>query len=246
MTVNKSSAKGSAAKPVKKKQAHAASRVKSRKATIFTFGAAVALYAVMFPFYRVGDYILGGAVSFLLARLVSALSSGIGHGPNQPQEQAEANDHTVLTGDALADEVIERGRGMIRQVREENQKNPDEELSQKMDELERVSLMILSAIEDNPRKAAQVRRFIDYYLPTTLKMLKNVRVLNEKQVHGQDADQLRAHVSSGVSSVITACQRLLGSLYKDEILDVSTDIDALRQTLKRDGLADGEFVKTEI
>jgi hypothetical protein len=219
---------------------HASAKQKGFRAGVVVFGATVALYALMFPLYRLGDYLLCGGLALLISRAVSAIADGWdAHTQEKPTDDSDA---VMLTGDAVADEVISRGQEMIHNIREENRLNTDETLSGKMNELERVSVRILKAIEEKPHKAGQVRRFLDYYLPTTLKMLKNGRLLNERELKGDDADRLRRNIASGVDAVIDACGRLLDHLYQDTYLDVGTDIDVLRQMLKRDGLADGDFI----
>ncbi len=214
---------------------------KGIKAGLITFGGVFALYAVLFPLYRIGDFILCGALSFLIAKVVSIMATGLDL-RTEEQKRLDEPDPIIITGDAQADDVIARGQGMIRDLREENRLIPDEILSAKMDELERTSNRILKAIEEKPSRAPQVRRFMDYYLPTTLKMLTNYRLMDERDLQGANADEVRQSIVSGVDTVNSACSRLLDSLYKDEYLDVSTDIDVLKQMLKRDGLTDGEFI----
>lgn len=214
---------------------------KGMRAGVITFGGVFALYAVLFPLYRVGDYLLCAAISFLIAKVISIMATGLDL-RTEEQKRLDEPDPIIITGDAQADEVIARGQEMIKKLREENRLNPDEVLSKKMDDLERVSGQILKAVEDKPQKAAQVRRFMDYYLPTTLKMLENFRRMDERELNGEHAREVRQSIISGVDVVISACRRLLDNLYKDDYLDVSTDIDVLKQMLKRDGLTDGDFI----
>lgn len=213
---------------------------KGQKAGILSFGAVFALYAMFFPLYRIGDYVLCVAVSFLISRVVSVMATGLDL-RTEEQKRMDEPEPIIITGDEQADEVIARGQEHIRALREENRLNPDEALSNKMDELERISRQILNTVKDKPQKAAQVRRFMDYYLPTTLKILQNFRMMDEKELNGAKAQEVRRDIANGVDVVIDACQRLLDNLYKDEYLDVSTDIDVLKQILKRDGLTGGEF-----
>ena len=214
---------------------------KNRKgagAGILTFGIVFALYAWLFPLYRVWDYILATAVSLLFARVIGIMASGLDLSPNKQQEQPEAEEIFLETGDPAADEVIRKGREMMAQIREENELIPDPALSRQMDDLERLCGQIFKTVAERPGKATQIRRFMDYYLPTTLKMLRSYRVMDQREVTGQNAQEARSRIVRAMGVVLAACEKQLETLYHDDMLDVTTDIEVLEQMLKRDGLVD--------
>ncbi len=214
---------------------------KNRKgagAGILTFGIVFALYAWLFPLYRVWDYILATAVSLLFARVIGIMASGLDLSPNKQQEQPEAEEVFLETGDPAADEVIRKGREMMAQIREENELIPDPALSRQMDDLERLCGQIFKTVAERPGKATQIRRFMDYYLPTTLKMLRSYRVMDQREVTGQNAQEARSRIVRAMGVVLAACEKQLETLYHDDMLDVTTDIEVLEQMLKRDGLVD--------
>jgi 5-bromo-4-chloroindolyl phosphate hydrolysis protein. len=227
--------------PKKIRPAKTAQEKRGVKAGFITFGGVFALYALLFPLYRIGDFILCAALSFLIGKVASIMASGLDL-RTEEQRRIEEPEPIIITGDAQADDVIARGQEMIRSLRNENRLIPDETLSAKMEILESTSNRILKAIEEKPARASQVRRFMDYYLPTTLKMVTNYRLMDERELEGKSAQEVRQSIVSGMDTVNDACSRLLDSLYKDDYLDVSTDIDVLKQMLKRDGLTDGEFI----
>ena len=146
-----------------------------------------------------------------------------------------------LSGDDAADAMISRGQEMLHQIREENDAIPDQVLSGQMDELEQLCVQIFKTVAEKPAKAPQIRKFMDYYLPTTLKMLASYRTMSNRGVSVNDMTEARSTVIRGMGMVLTACQKQLDNLYKDDILDVSTDIDVLEQMLKRDGFTEGEL-----
>lgn len=233
--------KSSTTKAVNVKKQKTPQEKRGTKVGILVFAIVFALYAVLFGLYRVFDYVLCIAISFLLSKVASIMATGLDL-RTEEQKQMEEPDPIIITGNAQADEVIARGQDMVRQIREENRRNPEPVLTGKMNELERITNQILKTLQEKPEKASQVRRFMDYYLPTTLKMLENFRKMDERELAGEDAINMRKRISDSVDVVIAACQRLLDNLYKDDYLDVSTDIDVLKQMLKRDGLTDGDFI----
>ncbi len=215
---------------------------KNRKgagAGILTFGIVFALYAWLFPLYRVWDYVLATAVSLLFGRIIGIMGSGLDLSPNkQQQSREEVVEVFKETGDAVADEVIRKGYELIEQIREENDLIPDPALSRQMDDLERLCGQIFKTVAERPKKAPQIRRFMDYYLPTTLKMLKSYRVMDQREVTGQNAQEARSRIVKAMGVVLSACEKQLETLYHDDMLDVTTDIEVLEQMLTRDGLVD--------
>ena len=214
---------------------------KNRKgagAGILTFGIVFAVYAWLFPLYRVWDYILATAVSLLFGRVIGIMGSGLDLSSKNQQPQQETVEVIPETGDPAADEVIRKGHEMMVMIREENELIPDPALSRQMDDLERLCGQIFNTVAERPKKAPQIRRFMDYYLPTTLKMLKSYRVMDQREVTGQNAQEARNRIVRAMGVVLSACEKQLETLYHDDMLDVTTDFEVREQMLKRDGLVD--------
>lgn len=219
-------------------------QIKGRKAGWIAFGVTALLYAAIFPLYRIGDFILAAAVAFLVGKVVSIMGSGLDlttHNREDREREANQVEELPLSGDDAADAMISRGQDMLHQIRSENDAIPDEVLSGQMDELEHLCVQIFKTVAEKPGKAPQIRKFMDYYLPTTLKMLASYRTMSNRGVSVSDMTEARSTVIRGIGMVLTACQKQLDTLYKDDILDVSTDIDVLEQMLKRDGFTEGEL-----
>ncbi len=221
---------------------HGKKNRKGAGAGILTFGIVFALYAMLFPLYRVWDYVLATAVSLLFGRIIGIMGSGLDLSNNKQQQKAEPEVEILPeTGDPAADEVIRKGHEMMDQIQEENDLIPDPALSRQMDDLVRLCDQIFKTVAERPKKAPQIRRFMDYYLPTTLKMLKSYRVMDQREVTGQHAQEARSRIVKAMGVVLAACEKQLETLYHDDMLDVTTDIEVLEQMLKRDGLVDTDF-----
>ncbi len=146
-----------------------------------------------------------------------------------------------LSGDTEADQVIEKGKQMLREIRAANNAIPDPRLSNQMDQLEDLCIQLFTTVAEKPDKAPQLRKFMNYYLPTTLKMLSSYRTMQDRGVSSSDLTEARRTLSRGMDMILVACQKQLDNLYKDTMLDVSTDIDVLEKMLARDGLSDAPF-----
>ena len=157
----------------------------------------------------------------------------------------EAERAKATTGDAEVDSLILKGQRMLQQVRAENDRLPDPEITAQIDAIESIANRIFKAVIEQPQRATQIRRFMDYYLPTTLKMLVAYRRLEEGNVKGEAADQARNRIRDSLNLVIEAFTKQLAKLYEHDALDITTDIDVMETMLKQDGLIDnGLHVRT--
>ena len=161
----------------------------------------------------------------------------------QKKKQEEAS--TIpLTGDKAADQVITTGLDMLATIRKENAAIPDQELSALMDNLSIKCEQIFRTVSECPSKAPQVRKFMNYYLPTTLKMLANYRTMEQRGVSYGEMKEARETTIRGLNMILTACQKQIDNMHRENMLDISTDIDVLEQMLKRDGFAENEIVES--
>ena len=157
------------------------------------------------------------------------------------RQRREEASRIPLTGDPAADQVITKGQEMLATIRRENQAIPDETLSRQMDTLAEKCEQIFRTVSEAPGKAPQVRKFMNYYLPTTLKMLANYRTMQQRGVSYQEMNQARETTVRGMNMILTACQKQIDNLHRENMLDISTDIDVLEQMLKRDGYTENEI-----
>ena len=232
---------------LEKERRDKARRQKARRAGATSAGALVLLYGILFKPHRVSDWLLGGALALLVGKVVKVMATGLDltthNKPRNGEKEPEPVEELPLSGDASADAVIARGQEMLHQIRSENDAITDATLSRQMDELERLCTQIFKTVAEKPAKAPQIRKFMNYYLPTTLKMLASYRTMDSRGVSAGDMAQQKAETIRGMNMILAACQKQLDNLFKDTMLDVSTDIDVLEQMLKRDGLADGDLTR---
>ena len=159
----------------------------------------------------------------------------------EKRKREEAN-RIPLTGDKIADQVITTGQDMLATIKKENAAIPDQELTEQMNNLSIKCEQIFRTVSESPSKAPQVRKFMNYYLPTTLKMLANYRTMQQRGVSYGEMKEARETTTRGMNLILTACQKQIDNLHRENMLDISTDIDVLEQMLKRDGFTDNEIL----
>lgn len=161
----------------------------------------------------------------------------------EARKRADAN-RIPLTGDPIADQVITTGQDMLATIKKENAAIPDQELTEQMNNLSIKCEQIFRTVSESPSKAPQVRKFMNYYLPTTLKMLANYRTMQQRGVSYGEMKEARDTTVHGMNLILTACQKQIDNLHRENMLDISTDIEVLEQMLKRDGFMENEIVES--
>lgn len=125
---------------------------------------------------------------------------------------------------------------ILRQLREVNDAIPGKEMSDKIDRMELVSARIFELVQQDPKKEAQLARFMDYYLPTSLKLLNTYADLDKQGMSGENIDETKQNIENAMDLLVTAFENQLDKLYESDALDVSSEISALQGMLNLDGL----------
>lgn len=211
---------------------------KKTKAGIIGGAAALLIFFLIFGLGSLRRIIIGVGISALVGWIVSVMSTGLDVSKRAPDQHQEI---IPETGNEKADQMIIAGQELMTEIRKENALITDVDLTDKINQLDNTLHKIFLAVADEPEKAAKIRRSIDYYLPTTLKMLKGYRQMDQRQVRSEDADKLREQIQQGMDMVNSAFQKQLENLYEADILDISTDIEVLDTLLKSEGLIDSGF-----
>ena len=132
---------------------------------------------------------------------------------------------------------------LLRQLREVNDAIPDPVMSAKISRLEEVSERIFALAQKDPDKKAQLQKFMNYYLPTALKLLNTYASLAAQEVDGANISEAKHSIERSMDLLISAFENQLDKLFQADALDVSTDIAALEGMLNMDGLTGNEFTK---
>lgn len=120
---------------------------------------------------------------------------------------------------------------------------PDEEMTDKISRLEAVSAKIFEQARTDPDKLPQMRKFMDYYLPTSLKLLNTYAELDRQGIEGENITESKRRIEQTMDTLVDAFENQLDRLFASDALDVSTDIDVMQNMLRADGLTEDEPFK---
>lgn len=156
--------------------------------------------------------------------------------PRQDAPSAEAPDASEPEGDAVED-IIREGNAAMRRIRQANDIISDEALSAQIQSIEDSCGQILSILQQRPQLLGELRTFLRYYLPTTLKLL-DARARLERGADTPKAREVRERISQAVSVIDKAFKKQVEALDAYRFIDLESEMDVLRDMLRADGFID--------
>ena len=166
----------------------------------------------------------------------------------EQEEKARQAQQAKSTGNPEIDKLIlERERAlseMRSEMRRLNDSIEDETISAQIDHLEEVTRKIIDQVIQEPKKLPQIRRFLNYFLPTTLKILNAYDRMDAVGISGENIDATKAKVEGMMGTIVQAFDKQLDALFGAEAMDISTDITVMENLLAQEGLSGPERPKT--
>lgn len=187
------------------------------------------LYALLFPLYKLPHFLLAaaaGAVVGIVARLFCR--DTVEEVPEEPK----------TTGIPELDKMIEDGKKAIAEMKRLDDNIADPTISAQIVRLQQLAGKIFAQVEQNPEKLPQIRKFMNYYLPTTLKILNAYDRMGEQGVAGENITSTMEKVEGMMDTIIKAFEKQLDNLFGAEAMDISTDMVVLENMMAREGLTD--------
>lgn len=214
---------------------------------IYLVGATWLVWSVTAPLYRPTHYVmaaLSSAAVYYLGKIILP-DKGYEMPDPQPQDAPQAQAQPQSQPEAHTDPEIaallqERDRA-VSEMRRLNDAIEDPQLSEQIDHLEHTTQKIIDTVAKDPEKLPQIRRFLNYYLPTTLKLLNAYDRMDAAGVEGTNIDGTKGRIEDIMSTICTAFDRQLDALYGQEAMDINADIAVLEQMLAREGLGSMNF-----
>ena len=149
----------------------------------------------------------------------------------QPQPEKEE------TGDAPLN--LDTARRFAAVLEKEQQLMQDAQAREELAAMHKTTTAICDWLEAHPESQPKTRRFAEYYIPTTLKLLHTYNDVQGQQ--GENAETIRRDIAGILHTLNQAYDTLYDTLLSDVAMDVSSEIAALQGMLANDGLTGGNF-----
>lgn len=138
-------------------------------------------------------------------------------------------------------EIIKTGEKYIQKIHDCNDTIPGAEISAKISRMELLVDRIFDRVEQNPESVTDIHRMMEYYLPTTIKLLDAYQDLDAQPVQGENIISSKKEIEKTLDTLNIAFEKLLDSLFQDTAWDVSSDISVLHTMLAQEGLMEDDF-----
>lgn len=211
--------------------------VKKSGAHLYFAAAVWLLWGLCLPLYRLSDYLLAAGASLLTGVVGKKLFPDQTWETPEPAKE-EAPKKPESTGDAELDALIAQRDKAVSEMRRLNANIPGEKISAQIDRLEEDTQKIISHVVEHREKLPQIKRFLNYYLPTTLKLLNAYDRMGEAGVEGENIAGTRGRIDAVMDTLVSAYDKQLDALFSDEALDIASDITVMENLLKQEGFSE--------
>ncbi len=149
--------------------------------------------------------------------------------PPEPEPEPEKQEESTPEDDIL------------REIRLINDLIPDPVVSAKIDRIEEITKKILQYQKTHPQRTQQLRTFLSYYLPTTLKILRSYARLDAQGVEGENITAAKKRIEEMMDQVVQGFEKQLDKLFSSDAMDIAADVQVLENMLKKDGLSGNDM-----
>lgn len=226
---------------------------------IYTFAITWAILTFALPVFRIWGFMLVLGLCAFSAFIASKVTKKkYEHEDEQQQtEQTQSAQKSAGVKQAKAapvkksygpeiDPIIEEGNRALSEMGRLYMSIQDIEIRKKINELMRITDKITRDAIDDPSDIPQIKKFMSYYLPTTIKLLNAYDRMSSQGIEGENLDKSMKSINEMLDTAIEAFKKRLDSLFADQALDIETDIQVMNTMLAREGLAGGNDFELKV
>lgn len=202
--------------------------------SIYIFALMWVLMSVILPLHEIWGLALAAVVSGLVSYLVGR--SSVKRQLRKEQKAAEEEAAKTSLG-ADIDPIVAEGNRALSEMGRLYASIKDVEVRKKINELMRITDKIVQNAAVDPSDIPQTKKFMNYYLPTTIKLLHSYDRMSAQGIEGENLDKSMKNINEMLDAAIDAFKKRLDSLFANQALDIETDIEVMNTMLSREGLS---------
>ncbi len=195
---------------------------KNSSYAVYFFGIAFFVYGLIFPLYRLSDLLIATGVS-VLATVAAARVL--------PKEEV-----VKKVENSALQEAMKEADAYIEAVRKKTKEISDKEITAKLEKIESLTTEIFNVALVQDEEVKDVRRMLNYYLPTVIKLLDKYTELSEVTYSGENISTSLEKINEMLGNVVTAFEKHLDGMYSQDAMDIDSEIMVLEQILTSEGL----------
>lgn len=194
---------------------------------IYGVAAVCLIYCLFFPLYKLFHFIILAVLLVLSYFVLSKIFPGT----------VEYIEEPVTTGNPEHDALLEEGKKAVSEMKRIKDSIADTAVKAKVDRLIELTDKIFADLKDDPNDYKMIKRFSNYFLPTTIKLLNAYDRMGEINVNGENINATKQRINEILDTTVTAYEKQYDALFANQALDIETDIIVLENMLKKEGLS---------
>ncbi|MBQ9858272.1 MAG: 5-bromo-4-chloroindolyl phosphate hydrolysis family protein [Oscillospiraceae bacterium] len=194
---------------------------------IYGVAAVCLIYCLFFPLYKLFHFIILAVLLVLSYFVLSKIFPGT----------VEYIEEPVTTGNPEHDALLEEGKKAVSEMKRIKESITDTAVKAKVDRLIELTDKIFADLKDDPNDYKMIKRFSNYFLPTTIKLLNAYDRMGEINVNGENINATKQRINEILDTTVTAYEKQYDALFANQALDIETDIIVLENMLKKEGLS---------
>lgn len=204
----------------------------------YSFAGVWLLCAFILPLYRIWAMLITIVLAGGAAYFVSRRGEKDGKEEAAPKKKAEAKNppEQKKSYGPEVDPILEEGARALGEMARIYSSVKDKDVRQKINELMRITDKITQDAIADPADIPQIKKFMNYYLPTTIKLLNAYDRMSAQGIEGENLDRSMNNINEMLDQAIVAYKKRLDSLFENQALDIETDIEVMNRMLAREGL----------
>lgn len=226
-------------------------RNKRRRSVGFIYGFAVTwlVMAAFLPMYKLWAVITALCASILVSSVIASASGKKAQAEEekaaaeQREKEKQETERAAAAGTSYSPEVsaiLAEGNRALSEMGRLYMSIKDPEVRGKINEIMRITDKIAQDAISDPSDIPQIKKFMNYYLPTTIKLLNAYDRMSAQGIEGENLDKSMKSINDMLDTAIEAYKKRLDSLFANQALDIETDIQVMNTMLAREGLSGGK------
>lgn len=215
---------------------------------IYTFALTWLVLSLIFPLHKIWGLLFTVALCSCAAFIAGRISAR--HSAKEEVQEPEVNQAGVKPAapekksyGPEIDPILEEGNRALSEMGRLYMSIKDVEVRQKINEIMRITDKITQDAIEDPSDIPQIKKFMNYYLPTTIKLLNAYDRMSAQGIEGENLDKSMKNINEMLDAAIVAYKKRLDSLFANQALDIETDIEVMNTMLAREGLSGGSDFK---
>ena len=137
-------------------------------------------------------------------------------------------------------QILDAGDMYVKKIRECNDIIKDKDITEKLNQMEKIVAMIFREVDLNPKHARKLGMFMNYYLPTTEKLLTEYINLSSRPIIVANIEKTKQEIKNSLTMINKSFEGILNQFFQEQEMDIATDIVTMEAMMRQDGLASSQ------